>query len=260
MNLESLAIAKMRERMSKASLPELLAIEKEIKEKCKGGNDQVVFEESLIRDLYAYTVLTFLNLFGFRVFGGFVSAHISGKPWNDLDLMAPPPILDYSFYIYKCVDYLKIALGLMPMQIALHENSQKLKKHYAKSFRLNITKNDVTHTIKMDLVGMKSQMLKGGFIPVTIGKCLSMKKNIISLRNIPAAEYALMSWNVDEVVNMLQHGKDVGLSFADPVDTNPNPYKEYWWQRVDEVKKLGYTVDKFLGSVPSKPSKVSESS
>ena len=50
------------------------------------------------------------------MFGGFVTAHVSGKPWNDIDVMMPSDLPKDYEHIFKIVAFLRLAFGLKPMQ------------------------------------------------------------------------------------------------------------------------------------------------
>jgi hypothetical protein len=253
--LEDFAIAKMRDRMSKASIVELAGIKKEIETGCKGGNEHVIFDESLTRDLYAYAVINFLTMYDFVVFGGFVSAHVSGKPWNDIDLIMPDDSAA-RFSVMKIVAFLRLSFGLKSMQIQMYESQAK---RYARTFNLTIKDNNINNYIKIDIVQktcQKSMM----WMPVTVGKCLSMSDNIISIRKIPNSTHILLSWKVADILELLRNGNDVGLSFPNPSQSRNAAYRDYWWQRVSKLRGMGYVVDHFLGAIPQKPDKWSSSS
>jgi hypothetical protein len=245
MRLEDKAIAKMRDRMSHASITELIDIKKEIKKSCKGGNEQVIFDESLMRDVYAYAIISFLNIYNVVVFGGFVASHISGKPWDDIDVMTDPN------HVMKVISFLRLAFGFKPMDVQMQEGESK---RYSKGYIFKIHDGDFTHTIKMDIV----PALNTHWIPVTVGKCLMMKDNVVSLRQIPTAAFMLHAWKVNDIVEMLRNGHDVGLSF--PIVTRNTSYSEYWWLRIRKVKKQGFDVNKFLGAKPPEPVKGSSAS
>lgn len=247
--LEDLAIAKMRDRMSKASIAELVGIKKEIEMGCKGGNEHVIFDESLMRDLYAYTVINFLTMYGFAVFGGFVAAHVSGKPWNDIDLMMPADNVSLD-QVVKIVAFLRLSFGFKPMQIQMYEGQSKT---YARTFNLTIKDKDLVHSIKIDIVANTCNNNKMRWLPVTVGKCLSMSDNIISLRYIPKSAHMLLSWKVADILELLRNGNDVGLSFPTPSQSRNASYRNYWWERVRDLRKMGYVVDNFLGATPQEP-------
>lgn len=253
--LEDLSVAKLRDRMSKASIAEMAGIKKELETSCKGGNEHVIFDESLTRDLYAYAVINFLTMYDFVVFGGFVSAHVSGKPWNDIDLMMPADNLVQD-HVLKVVAFLRLAFGFKPMQIQMYECHAK---RYARTFSLTIKENGVVHSIKFDIVPkvMHSKMM---WLPVTVGKCLSMSDNVISLRSISKAAHMLLPWKVDDILQLLRSGHDVGLSFPTPTQSRNAAYRDYWWQRIRALRKSGYVVDDFLGCTPQEPNKGGSSS
>lgn len=246
--LEDKAIAKMRDRMSKASIAELLDIKKEIKKSCKGGNERIIFDESLMRDVYAYAIINFLNIYEIVVFGGFVAAHVSGKPWDDIDIMMP---CEHN-HIMKIIAFLRLAFGFKPVDVQMKEGRVKA---YAKSFTLTIYEGGCVHSIKFDIVPYINMISisKLHWIPATVGKCLSLKDNVISLRHIPKAEIMLHAWKVNDIVTMLRDGHDVGLSF--PAVLRNASYNEYWWLRITKVRKQGYEVNKFLGAKPPEPVK-----
>ena len=246
--LEDLSIAKLRDRMSKASIAEMAGMKIELATSCKGGNEHVIFDESLMRDMYAYAVINFLTMYDFVVFGGFVSAHVSGKPWNDIDLMMSG---DNLVHVLKVVSFLRLAFGFKPMQIQMYESHTK---RYARTFNLTIKENGVMHTIKFDIVP-KDMHSKMTWLPVTVGKCHSMSDNVISLRSIPKAAHMLLSWKIDDILELLRSGHDVGLSFPTQAQSRNAAYKDYWWQRIRALRKLGYVVDDFLGCTPQEPNK-----
>jgi len=240
--LEDTAIAKMRARMSRANLGELLDILKEIQSKCKGGNEHVDFTESLTRDVYAYAVVIFFNMFGFSVFGGFVSSHVSGKPWNDIDFQLPGDKNDMC-YVTRLIGFLRFAFGLSPMQITLEDKSKKF--YSCGTYKLSITDDIDTHLISMDFAVLSTVPV---YCPVTIGRCLLMKNNAISLRNIPIAAMSLIPWQVEDIISILRDGKDVGLGCKELYKNKL--YGEYFWSRLKIIRKDGTLVDKFLGNVP----------
>lgn len=249
--LENLAIAKLRDRMSKASIAELVGIKKEVEIGCKGGNEHVIFDESLMRDVYAYAVISFLTIYDFVVFGGFVAAHVSGKPWNDIDLMLPADNAACFDQVLKILAFLRLSFGFKPMQIKMYESQAR---RYARTFNLTIKDKDIVHSIKIDIV--HNNMLGHNnmlWLPVTVGKCLSMSDNIISLRKIPKAAHMLLPWKVDDILELLRNGNDVGLSFPTPSQSRNAAYRDYWWQRVRNLRKMGYVVDNFLGATPQEP-------
>jgi len=248
--LEDLSIAKLRDRMSKASIAEMTGIKKELATSCKGGNEHVIFDESLMRDLYAYAVINFLTMYDFVVFGGFVSAHVSGKPWNDIDLIMPLDNFAQD-HVLKVVAFLRLSFGIKPMQIQMNECQVK---RYARTFSLTIQENGVVHSIKIDIVP-KGAMHKMIWLPVTVGKCLLMSDNVISLRNIPKAAHILLPWKVTDILELLQNGNDVGLSYATAAQSRNAAYREYWWQRMKALQKSGYVVENFLGYTPQEPGK-----
>ena len=255
--LEDLSIAKMRDIMSNASIVKLASIKKELETSCKGGNEHVIFDESLTRDLYAYAVINFLTMYDFVVFGGFVSAHVSGKPWNDIDLMMPADNLAQD-HVLKVVAFLRLSFGFKPMQIQFERTNvnqyECQSNSYARAFSLTIKENGIMHSIKIEIIpnAMHSNMI---WLPVTVGKCLSMSDNVISLRNIPKAAHMLSHWKLADILELLRNGHDVGLSFATPRLSLSVAYREYWWHRVRALRKSGYVVDNFLGFTPQEPIK-----
>ena len=243
--LEDTAISKMRARMSRASLGELLNILKEIQSKCKGGNEYVDFTESLTRDVYAYAVVNYFNMFGFSVFGGFVASHLSGKTWNDIDFQLPGDKNDMN-YITRLIGFLRFAFGLSPMQITLEDTSKKF--YCCGTYKLSITDDIDTHVISMDFAVMSSVPV---YCPVSIGRCLLMKNNVISLRNIPIAAMILIPWQVEDIISILRDGKDVGIGCKDLYKNKL--YGEYFWSRLTKIREQGIVVEKILGKRPRQP-------
>ena len=251
--LEDIAVATMRDRMSKSSISELLNIKNKLKKECKGGNEYCIFEKSLLRDLYAYAIVSFLNMYSFTVFGGFVTAHVSGKPWNDIDVMMPSDSRENLEHILRIIAFLRLAFGFKPMEVQLHE---KCTKYGTSAWHLSIIDGNFIHYINIDVVP-KSSNKHMRWLPATVGKCLSMKDNVIALRSIPKCHCLLLSWKVDDVVEMLRNGKDVGLSFPHASDSRNTEYRNYWWLKINGIRNIGYVVDTFLGSTPPEPTKSS---
>ena len=88
---------------------------------------------------------------------------------------------------------------------------------------------------------------------MTVGKCLTMKDNVLYLRQITKAAFILHAWKVNDIVEMLRDGHDVGLSL--PRATRNTSYNKYWWLRIKKVQKQGFEVNKFLGAKPPEPVK-----
>jgi len=236
--------------MSKSSIVELADIKKELETSCKGGNEHIIFHESLTRDLYAYAVINFLTMYGFVVFGGFVSAHVSGKAWNDIDLLMPADHFAQD-HVLKIVAFLRLSFGFKAIQIQMYECQAK---RYARTFSLTIKESDVVHSIKFDIVP-KSIHKKMKWLPVTVGKCLLMSDNVISLRSIPKAAHMLLPWKVTDILELLRNGNDVGLGIPTAAQSRDTEYRAYWWQRIRALRKSGYVVDNFLGCTPQEPSR-----
>lgn len=236
--LEDMAIAKLRDRMSKASIVELVEIKKELKVKCKGGHQHMIFDEVLLRDLYAYVVIGYLNMYGFSVFGGFVAAHLSGKFWNDIDVIMPSDSRGDFDHIMGIVKFLRFSFGFKPTALQLHDVSSR--QIYARGVMLHITDGNMKHKIKIDVVP-RSCGANMRWLPVSVGRCLVMKDNVISLRVIQSATLLLLGWRVEDVIELLRDGKDVGLMC--PKLSSRQAYNEYYVKRIEAMRQLGYVVD-----------------
>ena len=237
--LEDYAIAKLRARMARASICELVEILKEIQTDCKGGNESMDFTESLTRDCYAYALINFFNLFGYQVFGGFVSSHLTGKYWNDLDFLLP--FESHPAHVTRVLGFLRLAFGFMPAQIMLEDDESRRK--YSKRYKLSISDSISTHLIKMDFVMMDEHAPI--FCPVTIGRCLIMRNNVISIRNIPIIRLLLLPWDVNDIIQLLKSGEDIGLVCKQLLQNNQ--YSDYFWSRITKIRKSGIAIETFIG-------------
>ena len=112
--LEDAAMAKMRDRMLHSDSSGLLNVKQEILSHCKGGNEHMEYNTSLLRDVFAYSMVHWFFMMDCSVFGGFVAAHVSGKVWNDLDVVTPDGFLkgDYYRIISRLVKYIRFVFGL----------------------------------------------------------------------------------------------------------------------------------------------------
>ena len=242
MRLEDTTIATMRDRMLKASIIDLIQIKSEITEKCMGENEYIVFKDSLTRDIYAYSIINFLNIQGFSVFGGFVAAHISGKSWNDIDLISPSDSPAEFERIAKITQFLRFAFGFQPTQLSFQEISDK---HYARKYMLKITDDDITHTIKIDVV-FKSSSINMLWLPISIAKCLEMRNTLISLRYIYKASFLLQCWKIDDITTLLKRGEDIALKFIQ--FSNDEDYIEYYDKRIKATRDAGYVIKHILNA------------
>ena len=89
----------------------------------KGGNEHVLFEMSIRKDVIAYTILQMLENYSCYAFGGFVRSHFSGKPWNDLDIVIPNNLSEVEMW-RKIIRFLTFVLPIAKKNIK-HTYSRK---------------------------------------------------------------------------------------------------------------------------------------
>ena len=233
MTLEERSIAAYREKLLRCKAYELSA-EWEKSTLLKGGNSNVVFETQHRRDVLAYTMIRSAELNGCYVFGGFVRAHCSGKPWNDIDVLVPSGRHEDDVW----VDMLKMILFVLPLSnFDLRQRVLRKSESYAKKY--SVTTNDVTIRVDMMQVGRTSAS-PHTMLPVTVGSCLQMKSDTITIRNVPNIGRHLSTWHVTDIVQMLRNGEDMKLCPNLSAAMSQKFLKEYgmyYWVRISQMAK-----------------------
>ena len=249
LRLEDAAMAKMRARMLHSDVSGLLNIIDEIKSQCKGGNEHMEYTSSLLRDVFAYSIVHWFSMMDCSVFGGFVAAHVSGKVWNDIDILTPMQFLegDNNIIISRLVKYIRFVFGLPAPSIKVEPVEPKA---YGEHTTLSFVVNMLIFQIDIDMVEKEKCM--SPFIPVTIGRCLYLSDRCISKRRIQHNDILLSSWECEDIVSLLREGKDIGLC----MQWNKQPailqktYSDYFWCRMKKIESTGYEICDFLGHKP----------
>ena len=246
--LEDAAMAKMRERMLHSDLSGLLKCKQEIESQCKGGNEHMEYATSLLRDVFAYSIVHWFSTMECSAFGGFVAAHVSGKVWNDIDILTPIDFVegDYTKIIERLVKYIRYVFGLSARSIKVEPIQPK---NYAKHATLCFIVNEFKFQISIDMVEERIGSL---FVPVTLGRCLHLADRCITKRRIQHVGIMLASWECEDIISLLRDGKDVGLCMQHKNQATElqKVYSEYFWSRIKKIRITGYDVCDFLGEKP----------
>ena len=250
MSLEERSIAATRRHLAVCQASELNAAWKEA-ETLKGGNQHVVFDEQLRRDVLAYTMLRAVELFGGFVFGGFVRAHCSGKTWRDIDVFVP----DNSVESHVWSAIVNMVTFVLPVpKVRLRYDQVEKPSEYARTYKMCILGDHQTPTIEVCVDLVKQRRLHGAaWVPVTIGSCLRMSRGVVTLRDIKMLSGRLSDWRAEEIVEMLQNGVDIKLCFH-YAQTNER-YKDYYWTRVQRMLQDDWTLQRAFGIEPEPHSK-----
>jgi hypothetical protein len=245
--LEDAALAKMRDRMMKSDMQQLLDIIDEIDTSCKGGNEHMDYKEVLTRDVYAYAIVKILNVQECVVFGGFVAAHISGKVWRDIDILLPKSLstADASRMGLRLVPFLRFLFGLTPLAIRI-VNVQY--NGYAQNYNLRFCIDaQLKFDISIDFVHANTH---SEFIPVSVGRCLQLTSECVTKRSMPETEVFLASWSLDDILQKLRAGSDVALCCTGITPAFTQAYNAYFWKRIKDMRDTGYIIDEFIGLPP----------
>ena len=246
--LEDLAIARLREKMLHSDLSGLIECKKRIESDCKGGNEQMEYQTSLIRDVFAYGIVHWFSMMDCSAFGGFVAAHISGKVWDDVDILTPVDFLkgDCNTIIGRLVKYVRFVFGLSARSIMVEPVQPK---NYAKHAILSFDVNELKFQISIDMVDTQ---LSSPFVPVTIGRCLYLADRCITKRRLQHVDIMLSSWECEDITSLLREGKDVGLCMQTKNHSlhTQRMYSTYFWSRIKKIRDTGYDVCDFLGEKP----------
>lgn len=235
MSLEERSIAAARKHLMACKAFELANAWNEASH-LRGGNSHVVFEEQHRRDILAYTMVHSANIHGCSIFGGFVRAHYSGKPWNDLDIMVPDGEPEDKIWTAM----IKMVMFVLPIS-KFHIQERDLHKSggYSKQYVISIT-NLENVAFKVDLVRNPHIPLLHSLLPVTMGSCLRIQNGCVAVRNIPRIGRLLSSWTADEIVEMLRNGEDMKLCMHQNQIHNSirKKYREYYWLRITKMEAM----------------------
>ena len=254
MRLQDESIVSLRSKMIQSYVPDLLKILDNVKNNCKGGDEHMEYRTSLIRDVFAYTIVGFLDAMNCSVFGGFVAAHISGKKWNDIDIMVPDGAYsvyrDFDLITKNIIKHVRFCFGLPATSIILKRMG--VPKVYAKSISFHFTlDSDIKFEIDIDMVHESTKLSE--FIPATMGSCLLIKDRVVSMRNIILAELLIGHWSCIDVEQALRKGEDIALclNVEGFCEEYRDAYALYFWRRVKKLRRAGYLVEKFVGEPPT---------
>ena len=240
-------MASLRKKLLHSDLGGLLESKKEIESNCKGGNEHMEYQTSLLRDVVAYSIVHWFSMMECSVFGGFVAAHVSGKVWNDIDIMTPFGFLngDCNKIIGRIVKHVRFVFGLSALSIKVEPVQPK---NYAKHFTLTFVVNELKFQISIDMVEPR---FMSPFVPVTLGRCLYLSDRCITKRRFQLFDILLSSWECEDIIGLLRDGKDVGLCMQlNKNQSTQRAYSEYFWSRIKKIQSTGYDVCDFLGEKP----------
>lgn len=280
---EEIELAKNREQMSKASIANILEQKKKIDleyseraeilpnnmdysnnqiiwKKCLSRND-LFLKGMILRDLYSYTIINYLAIqHNFKVYGGFVAAHISGKNWLNIDMIAPYERMAQMEFMTQIVTFLRFIFGFKSTEIELTDetNYEQQMSNYYDSYKylLHIYEGEFKHQIKINVIfRMNNNIQDTDYIPVTIGKCLIMHNSNITMRKIPSQYMIppiLRTITVDDIIEILRTGKDISLScegIYSSIDVDNQLYKQYFNNHISRAQELSYKIDKSIGNL-----------
>lgn len=215
----------------------------------RGGNEHVVFAQSLRRDIVAYTIVHALDALGGTVFGGFVRSHFSGKPWNDLDVFVSQTLP--TRFIIKWITFTLPFLRSIDVRIDVVKQKATNDPAYARRHVLRIPKHSIA--IQIDSVQM-SKFSRSVFLPATLGSCLQMSGRSVSYRI--TVENAHI--DIEELLDLLSNGEDVKLCGGRGGEVSPDDknYWSYYWSRIRDMQRVGWSLDAYpsIGQEPSKSS------
>ena len=252
--LEAKSIAAVRETLLKGNAETLISFWKRAVH-VKGGNEDVVFEEMLCRDVIAYTLLHYINITkNCYVFGGFVRSHYSGSPWSDIDIMltGKKPIAP-NVFITSAIEFIVMILPISKHNIRYRKyNSATV---YGSTYEIKVLVDSHQIIIKLDITNEITLCnLVGDMLPVSIGSCLKMDNGETSFRmsNQELIE-RISHWKVFEIIDLLRNGSDVKLCRNKKMASSLRceNYREYYWYRIAKLSKH-YTLFSADGKEPDK--------
>jgi len=280
---EEIKLAKNRDEMSKASIANILEQKKKIdleySEREEFSRQNIYYQEltnqsqkflsrndlflkgMILRDLYSYTIINYLAIqHNFKVYGGFVAAHISGKNWLNIDMIAPYERMAQMEFMTQIVTFLRFIFGFKSTEIELTDETnyeQQMSTYYdSYKYLLHIYEGQFKHQIKINVIFRNNNIMQEtDYIPVTIGKCLIMHNSNITMRRIPDRHLIppiLRTITVDDIIEILRTGKDISLScegIHSSIDVENQLYKQYFNNHISRAKELSYKIEKSIGNL-----------
>lgn len=242
MSLEERSIATLRANLLTGNARFMQLVWDKTTSMVKGGNDQIVFETSIRRDVVAYALVHALAMHKAFVFGGFVRSHYSGKVWNDIDVRigakdatfaTPDAFDDYVDSLWRTI--VRFVLFLLPIA-AREVHSGQTRKQYARTRTLSFGRADDRISIDVDFVQPGITRRPCLFLPPTIGSCLMLKDGMPCFRDVLAS--AVGHWSLHDIVAMLRAGEDVKLCMR----RHRAIYREFFWSRIVRMERDGWTL------------------
>jgi hypothetical protein len=211
------------------------------------------YETQCRRDVLAYTLINVMHtawkLTHFEsvyIYGGFIAAHHSGLPWNDLDCVIygskkPESHIRIVEFLQHCIRQLSFILSIPTTDIRFRrigeaQRFQSLKSGYANKFEIEVVGKSVTTPISLPIditipccrYHNDSVCVDGVFVdtPATIGSCLKwpFTCNTLVLRTEirPDVNAIVKTIPVEDIVALLQNGMDILLGLSrSPEQTFP---------------------------------------
>ena len=235
MRLEDKCVAAYRDRLIKSDAKDLLRAWEKIDTDIKGGNEDGTFDDTMRRDVVAYTLLRYIDMRGGYAFGGFVRAHASGKHWKDLDIAVPDrSSAEFRNIALNMVEFVAFVLSLSKKSIQLKPVAVVVDSYAFASYELCIQTTTFKVVVPID-ISCVVEPTKYSFLPVTVGSCLKLERGAVAIRNISVPSDTLKKWRIDEVMDMLQNGEDVKLCSPRSHVKRWKDYASYYWSRIDHI-------------------------
>ena len=231
--LQERAIASAREAMREGTIGELRRRWRS-SDTLLGGNEHVSFDESTRRDVIAFLIIHWMDMtdVGY-VYGGFVTAIFSGKPWSDLDVCNEGN--DAKQWCKSVVRFLCFCLDIDKQNIRL----QRKQGSYSQRIELDIEYN--AHERVVVKIDLSSRALavrnERHFLPVTLGLCLRLKHGNVTWRVDPS-HTPFFHWEVADILKCLRSGRDVSVALSCTSET----YRRYYWIRTERLRKRGWHI------------------
>lgn len=189
----------------------------------KGGDEFIVFEDGLRRDIVAYIIVRYFFIFDAYIFGGFVASHHSGLPWNDIDIMLVRPHDNFIELLNNLPSFICMMTGLAKDAMSIKQSSQSA---YGNKVELKVKYDEQFISIPIDLC-FEWRLALIPWPPITVGSCLKMDKDGTSWRHIrePYPFSPLEQWCLSDIIALLKVGQDFRLEIEYP--PGELAYKKY---------------------------------
>ena len=227
------------------------------------------FQAQIQRDVIAYLILHILRSSVYigtykepKVYGGFVAAHHSGKPWDDMDLFIDIIYANLQRLMQYCVQQIRFILDITHIRFK-HEFKppNRFNAKYASKCSITVWNSQSPIVIPIDVTipwctHYSSKVFSHGRVvdtPATLGSCLQIRllpDETLHTEVRPDVNKLIEAYSIDSILRFLQNGEDIRFGLYMPPEllfdtklSNYNRYITYFKGKIQKKHEQGWKLD-----------------